>query len=126
MINFKTTSALNAIVLFLLFSALLIFPKIIFVLFQIPENDSAFFIARRAAMLFLGLAVITWTGRHASHSSLRQSVCAGLSTTMFALALLGVCEFIRGLAGPGILLAVIGELFLGGLYINIWLKKRKN
>jgi len=57
MIEFKKLSTITAFITFVLFLVLLLLPEIIFILFQIPENSSAFFISRRAAMLFLGIAV---------------------------------------------------------------------
>jgi hypothetical protein len=121
MIEFKKLSTITAFITFVLFLVLLLLPEIIFILFQIPENSSAFFISRRAAMLFLGIAVFSWLGRNSLHSELRQAICIGLSISMLALAGLGLFELIRGFSGIGIGLAIITELFLGVAYLNIWL-----
>jgi hypothetical protein len=99
----------------------LFLPEPIFFVFQIPETDSAFFIARRAAMLFLGIGVLSWLGRDAHHCQLRQSVCVGLALAMLGLAGLGTGEYLRGYAGAGIGLAVITEALIGFAYIKIWL-----
>ena len=58
-------------------------------------------------MLFFGISVFTWVARNTEHSESRQAICIGLSVSMFALALLGTIEFLRGYAGIGISLAVI-------------------
>ena len=120
MIEFRKLSMITAIITFALFLVLLFFPEIIFILFQIPDNDSAFFISRRAAMLFLGIAVFSWLGRNAPHSELRQAICVGLSISMLALAGLGLFELIRGFSGLGIGLAIATEIFLGVSYFKIW------
>ena len=125
MIGFKPLSIFTAILSLILFLSLLFLPKPIFFIFQIPEFDSAFFIARRAAMLFLGIAVICWLGRDALHSPSRQSVCRGLAVAMLGLACLGIFEYLRGFAGLGIGLAVITEAIIGAAYLKIWFKNHK-
>jgi len=120
MIKFKWVSVITAIIALTLCLALLLVPEILFNLFSIDEHSSAFFMGRRAAVLFLGIAVITWSGRHAVHSESRQAVCLGLAIAMFALAVLGSIEYFRGFAGFGISLAVITEIILALLYYKIW------
>lgn len=71
-------------------------------------------------MLFLGIAVLSWVGRHAIHSESRQAICLGLSVSMLALALFGLFEFFRGYAGIGIFMAVVTEFILCSLYFYIW------
>lgn len=103
---------------------LLSVPEVIFELFNVDDNSSAFFFGRRAAMLFLGIAVLSWVGRNASHSESRQAICLGLATSMLALAILGIFEYLRGFAGVGILLAVITEVCLFSMYFKIWLSNK--
>ncbi len=120
MIKFKVVSVVTSVIAFSLCMVLLLIPELIFMLFNIDENSSAFFIGRRAAMLFLGISVFTWVGRNASHSESRQAICLGLTISMLALALLGTTEYLRGFAGIGISLAVITEAILALLYFKIW------
>ncbi len=94
-------------------------------LFEIDGNESAYFISRRAAMLFLGFAVISYFSRNAQNTDTRQSILLGLALSMFGLAILGAFEFARGFAGVGIFLAVGTELFLAVSYGSIWLSSRK-
>ena len=121
LIKFKMVSVITAVIGLTLCLVLLLTPEVIFMLFGIDENSSAFFIGRRAAMLFLGISVITWAGRNASHSESRQAVCLGLAISMLSLALLGAIEYLRGFAGLGIALAVTTEAILALLYFKIWL-----
>ena len=81
-------------------------------LFGIDEHSSALFIGRRAAMLFLGLAVLTWFIRNAGYSESRQAVCLCLAVSMLGLAILGIFEYLRGFASIGISLAVVTEAIL--------------
>ena len=120
MIKFKTVSLITAAIAFTLCGVLILTPEVLFMLFNIDENSSAFFIGRRAAMLFLGISVLSWVGRNAEHSASRQAVCLSLSVSMFALAFLGVAEYLRGYTGMGISLAVMTEAVLALLYFKIW------
>jgi hypothetical protein len=124
MVSFRKLSTITAVIAVTLFLLLLFAPEIIFTLFQVQGNESAFFISRRAAMLFLGFAVITWLGRNSSNSETRQAICIGMSISMLALAVLGVIEFLRNFVGIGIFLAVFTELVLGIAYLKIWKRNR--
>lgn len=126
MLDFKTLSILMAAVAFALFGVLLLAPELIFKLFSIQENQSAFFISRRASMLFLGIAVLCWFGRGSANSLSRQAVCIGLAVSMFSLALLVLIEYFRGYVGGGIMIAVITEAFMGMNFLVIWLSNRHN
>lgn len=120
MINFKYVSVAAACLYITLFLSLLLVPDFIFWIFDIDGDESARFISRRAAMLFFGFAVISWLGREASHSSMRQAVILGMAATMATMALTGLYEFARGYAGAGILLAVMAELAFAVAYGSLW------
>ena len=120
MINYSQLTRLTAVITFILFLILLLAPEVIFILFQIPSHESAGFISRRAAMLFLGIATFSWVARNAAPSETRQALCLGLSLSMLSLAALGIAEFVRGFAGLGIFLAILTETFLGMAYFTIW------
>jgi hypothetical protein len=122
MFEYKGVSISTAFIAMTLCLVLLLAPEILFSLFSIQENSSAFFIGRRAAMLFLGISIFSWVGRNAVNSESRQAICLGLAISMFTLALLGSAEFIRGYAGIGILLAIITEFILATLYFQIWFR----
>lgn len=121
MIEFKMVSIITAVIALTLCGVLILTPEVLFMLFNIDENSSAFFMGRRAAMLFLGISVLSWVGRNAKHSESRQAICLSLCVAMFALTLLGVAEYLRGYSGIGILLAVMTEAVVALLYFKIWL-----
>ena len=120
MISYQHISIATAFLCLGLFFTLLLFPDLIYWLFQVEESESSSFMLRRAAMLFLGLAVITWLSRLEGQSTARQAICLGLSVTMLALGLLGGAEYLRGAAGPGIGVAVVGEILIATIYFRIW------
>jgi hypothetical protein len=124
MVSYKILSTVTAVIALTLFFLLLFMPEIIFLLFQVQGNESAFFISRRAAMLFLGIAVFSWIGRNALHSESRQAICIGMSVSMLALAVLGVIEYARNFVGIGIFIAVVTEVALGVAYFQIWNSKK--
>jgi hypothetical protein len=123
MVNYKNISVAASILYLVLFLVLLMNPNLVFWIFDIEPSEAARFISRRASFLFFGLAIISWLGREAEHSTLRQAVAMGMSTMMAALAVLGLFEFLRGYAGAGILLAISAEIFFAVAYMKIWLKQ---
>jgi hypothetical protein len=104
---------------------LLIFPEVIFFLFGVEGNESAYLISRRAAMFFWGYAAIAYFSRNSQPSECRKSIAFGIALSMLGFAGLMLFEFFRGFAGPGILLPIIVELFLSISYFSIWLSDSK-
>lgn len=125
MFSFKNISTFTASIACSLFAAFLLFPEFPFSLFGIEQSSSALFVGRRMAMLFLALAILLWVGRNAEHSESRQAISISIAISMCALEGLGVFEFQQGLAGPGILLAVMTELAIAFLYLKVWLSHKQ-
>lgn len=109
-LSWKIICTAMAIMASTLFVALLVIPGQVMWLFGLDTPPEAAFIARRAAMLFLGLAVLCWLSRSAAPSHLRGALALSLSVMMAALASLGIVEVLRGVAGPGIWFANLTEL----------------
>lgn len=124
MVKFSTLSILASIISFLLFLTLFLVPQLIFMLFEIEGNASAYFLSRRAAMLFLGYAIMTFVARNAEHSIARQAISLGFGSAMLSLMILGVFELVRGFVGFGILFAMGAELLLATAYFSIWFSNR--
>ncbi len=121
--NFRSLSILSAALAAALFLTLLFMPGLVFWLFQIPGSESAAFLSRRAAVLFLGFGILMWLVRNAEGSPMRRAICIGWGTTMVALAILGTLEFLRGFVGIGIFSAVFIETFIGVSYLRLARKK---
>ena len=126
MSSFCKLSIVTSSIAFMLFSSLLVFPEPIFLLFGIEGNESAYIIARRAAILFLGLSLLSFLNRNSENSPERQSLILSLFVIMFGLVVLGGIELFRGVVGPGILLAIVTELTLSMWYMLIWYKSRRS
>lgn len=123
MVDFDKLSVVTAVISSILFVILLFYPEVVFWLFSVAESESGEFIARRAAMLFLGIAVLSWFVRSAADSEARQAICLGIGVSMLSLAVVGLFELTRGFAGIGILLAIAVELVLGLSYFRIWFRR---
>jgi hypothetical protein len=122
MISYKNVSVATAVISIALCLVLMFTPTELFRLFSVEANESAIFMGRRMAILFLGLALIAGFTSDAEHSDLRQALCMALSVMLFALAFLGMFEFLRVRAGAGIWLAILTEIGLGAAYLMIWIK----
>jgi hypothetical protein len=119
--NFRTLNYITFGLSVVLSILLLFFPEVIFVIFGVRGNESAYFISRRAAMFFLGYAAIAFFSRNSQPSECRQSIALGIALSMMGFAVLGLFEFFRGFAGAGIFLPIIVELFLSISYFSVWL-----
>ena len=119
MIAYKTLSAMTAGLCIVLAVSLLFFPEPIFFVFGVAGNESAYFISRRASMFFAGYAAIAFLSRHEPPSASRRSISLGIGMSMAGFVVLGLFEFVRGFAGPGILLPMAVELFLALSYFSI-------
>ncbi|TCK02587.1 hypothetical protein CLV83_4283 [Marinobacterium mangrovicola] len=118
--SFKTLNTITSVIAFILFVNFLIYPQFIFFIFGIDGSGSAYLIARRLSILFLGISVLTWFSRNAEHSEARQSICLSICISMFSMVCLGLFEYFRGAADIGILIAVLTEMSIGYLYLKKW------
>lgn len=98
---------------------LMLAPSVIYFLFEVEGQESASFIARRASVMFFGVATMTFFAKDVADLSAQHAIALGLGVMMFGLALLGLAEMARGMAGPGILLAVVTELVFAGAYLRL-------
>jgi hypothetical protein len=118
-ISYPLVSKLASALCFILFICLLLAPSLIYWIFGLDGNEVSDLIARRAAMMFMGLAAIIFLSRNAEPSQLRQSLCLGLAIMMGALAIIGIFEFLRGAVGVGIWLAITTEITFALAYFKL-------
>lgn len=88
---------------------LLFIPGLIYWLFELQGNALGDFVAKRAAMLFFGFALMCFMARGSQAAETRRLVAATLALAMTGLALTGIYEFSRGYVGLGIWLAIAVE-----------------
>jgi hypothetical protein len=125
-VSYKAVSIAASALYSMLFACLLIAPDLIYWLFHIERHATADLLAKRAAMLFLGLAVLSFLGRNAPYSSLRQAVSVAMATTLAGLMLAGMYEFFLGIAGIGIWSAIGGEALFLSLYLHVLLRDARH
>ena len=123
--TYQIMSYLTAALYSYLFVMLLFFPASFLNELGIESTESADFLARRAAMLMLGFAVLVFFGRKVSDSMARQVMAIAISINMAGFAVMGLVEFGRGFANNGILTAVIIESILAVSYFLFWLAARR-
>lgn len=103
---------------------LLFAPGVIFWMFGIGPSDAAGFMARRAAMLFLGISIVAYGARDSENLIYAQRFSVAIVAMMCGLATLGAFEFLRGYANWPILFAVLTEVIFARLYWPFaWRKK---
>ena len=107
-----------------LFVALLFLPDVLLGIFAVDGTASAVFVARRTAMLFVGYAVLGFSLAPVTDHAVQRITSAAYALAMLGLAILGIYEFGRGFAGPGIFLAIITELFFAISFGRLWLTLR--
>jgi len=122
---YQIVSYLTAALYFYLFVMLLFFPGSFLNDIGIKTTESAEFLARRAAMLMLGFAVLAFFGRKTSFSPARQVMALAISVNMAGFALMGLFEFWRGFVNAGILTAVTIESILAASYFLFWLTAKR-
>lgn len=115
-IAYRRLSLASAVLFGTLCIVLLVRPQIVFVLFGLESGASTIVLARRAAMLFLGLATVAWVSRDSKPNIARSAISRGMAVCLFALAGLGTLEFVLGGVSAGVFVAVATELAFAAAY----------
>ena len=116
--TYRTISTAVATLYATLAFVLLLSPGLVNWLFAVPGHATGDFMAKRAAMLFLGLAAIAFLSRDAAPSTARDAIAKGIAVAMIGLALASLYEFARGFAGPGICLAIVIEIVVSMAFFS--------
>ncbi|MGH8389088.1 MAG: hypothetical protein ACRESJ_27010 [Pseudomonas sp.] len=112
-LSFRTLSIFTALLCLLLSLLWGVLPDRLLATWDTEYSLAAGLIARRMAVLFAALAVMFYLIRNEPHSTARNALSIGFTVGCWGLAVLGFGEWLNGHAGPGILVAVAGELALG-------------
>jgi len=119
MLSFRNLSLATSLLALTLATILLFAPSFIYWVFGVPQHETGDFLAKRAAMLFLGVTVMSYLLRDTPDQKSRSSFSIGMAVLMAGLAATGLYEFIRGFAGPWILLAILTETAFALAYLKI-------
>jgi hypothetical protein len=114
---FRITAIVSAIVFLALFGLLLVDGRLYVATYGVPQDAGADFLARRAAPLFLGLAVILWMLRDLPVGATRDALCLGMVPLWFGIAATGVYEYATGQASAAVLVAAAAAILIGGVFL---------
>lgn len=115
--EFRLLATLTALVCAILFVFLLVAGSSYTAIYGVTSDPSAGFMARRAAPLLGGLAVLLWMARGAGASDSRRAIAAGVCVVFAGIAVTGIYEFSTGYAASTILVAAAGELLIAVLFL---------
>lgn len=110
---YRLTVLGTALVLFALFVFLMLVGGTYATIYGFENDAGAGFMARRAAPIFLGLAIVVFALRNEPPSAVRDAMCYGVAATWFLIAATGVAEFVSGAASFSIVVAAVAEVALG-------------
>ena len=112
-LSFRTLSTFTAALCLLLSLVWGLAPQWLLSFWDIELSFAVGLVARRTAVLFAALSVISWLVRNRPPCATRNALSLGFAVGCWGLAVLGFGEWLNGNVGPGILLAVGLELALG-------------
>ncbi|KRP54703.1 hypothetical protein VRC24_14310 [Pseudomonas poae] len=117
-LSFRTLATATALLCFVLALVWGLRPDLLLGMWGVTSSDATGLVARRSAALFLAIGIMFYRARHAPPSDTRRAMTSGFAIGCLVLAVLGVCEWFSGNAGPGIFLAVATETVLGLAFIQ--------
>ncbi|WP_412562771.1 hypothetical protein [Thalassobius sp. MITS945101] len=121
-ILYLTACGLSAVMQLFLTYTLLSDPQGMIGGFGLPTDSTVGFVARRAGVMFLGLAVLSIAAMFLQQN--RGLAAFALSVPWLALAVLGSFEHLRGFVGGEIYPAIAIEATLGLLLLATWILLR--
>ena len=118
--SFRLLAILTALLFLALAFVWMFEPQRVLIGWGIASTSVTDLVARRAAALYAGIALMFWLARNTSASLARSAMSKGLAAACVILALLGIFELAAGHVTAGILAAVVIELLLALalLYVN--------
>ncbi|KAE9650625.1 hypothetical protein EJD88_21825 [Pseudomonas sp. PB105] len=117
-LSFRTLATATALLCFALALIWGLRPELLLGMWGVTSSDATGLVARRSAALFLAIGIMFYRARHAPPSDTRRAMTSGFAIGCLVLAVLGVCEWFSGNAGPGIFLAVATETVLGLAFVQ--------
>ena len=116
--TFQLVARLVVLVCAVLFVIFLFAPQTYSPLYGVETNQSALFMTRRAAPMFLAPMIILWAASSAPRSALRDAVALAVAVMFAGVGVTGVMAWMQGIASPMILLAAAGEALIAVLLLS--------
>ena len=118
-VSFHTLALVTAGIFLLIAIVWLLAPARFLTAWGVKNSAETRLIGRRVAALYAGVAVMFLMARDAEPSLPRTALSVGLVSTCLLLAVSGVVEWLQGRASKGILAAVLIELSLSLLFLQV-------
>lgn len=118
-VSFHTLALVTAGIFLLIAIVWLFAPARFLTAWGVKDSAETRLIGRRVAALYAGVAVMFLMARDAEPSLPRSALIVGLVSTCLLLAVSGVVEWLQGRASKGILAAVLIELSLSLLFLQV-------
>lgn len=123
--SFQRATTFVAIVTCLLTFGLIFAPGPVYWLFGLDGNALGDFMVKRSGVLFAGYTVLCLVARRSESGEVQRLVSLTIAVPMGLMALLGLYELLRGMAGPGILVAVAIEAFFAVIFTQQYRQHRR-
>lgn len=118
-VSFHTLALVTAGIFLLIAIVWLLAPARFLTAWGVKNSAETRLIGRRLAALYAGVAVMFFMARDTEPSLPRSALIVGLVSTGLLLAVSGVVEWLQGRASKGILAAVLIELSLSLLFLQV-------
>lgn len=118
-VSFHTLALVTAGIFLLIAIVWLLAPARFLTAWGVKNSAETRLIGRRLAALYAGVAVMFLMARDTEPSLPRSALIVGLVSTCLLLAVSGVVEWLQGRASKGILAAVLIELSLSLLFLQV-------
>ena len=118
-VSFHTLALVTAGIFLLIAIVWLFAPARFLTAWGVKDSAETRLIGRRVAALYAGVAVMFLMASDAEPSLPRSALIVGLVSTCLLLAVSGVVEWLQGRASKGILVAVLIELSLSLLFLQV-------
>lgn len=118
-VSFHTLALVTAGIFLLIAIVWLLAPARFLTAWGVKNSAETRLIGRRLAALYAGVAVMFFMARDTEPSLPRSALIVGLVSTCLLLAVSGVVEWLQGRASKGILAAVLIELSLSLLFLQV-------
>ena len=111
--------------LFAVLSLVLLFtPHLVPAVFELESEVSTEIIAKRAGILFVGLAYLTLSTAAHPQNATRDKIDQSIALLLVGLATLGAIEWMNGRVGLGVWMAIGVEVLLAGLLLTARAERR--
>ena len=117
MINFRIACLIAMIVCLVVFATLLIAPANYVGGYGASGDAGAEFMGRRAAPVFLGLALVTGLLRGSIDLTVQWAVSWAVIVAFVGTAVTGTYAYLQGDASQNILVASFGEMLIAGIFL---------